>query len=127
VNKLNPSIRWYYEDVLDLLLKGQQVKGWKPIPCKSRKVDGFYNKKLGVVIKRPVFILEHRTPMEFRFPTYFLQESYVLQPLAERKNLRLALQILRGKLKKYLKYGIFPDLHTGNIGWYQGKPLMFDW
>jgi hypothetical protein len=90
-------------------------------------VNGFYNKKLGVVMKRPAFILEHRTPMQFRVPTYFLQESYVLQPLAERKNLRLALQILRGKLNKYLKYGIFPDLHTGNIGWYNGKPLMFDW
>jgi hypothetical protein len=85
VKKLNASIRWYYEDVLDLLLKGQQVKGWKPIACKSRKVNGFYNKKLGVVMKRPAFILEHRTPMEFRFPTYFLQKVMFFNHLQKEK------------------------------------------
>jgi hypothetical protein len=68
--KLNASVRWYYEDVLDLLLKGQHGQGVEAHSLQSRKVNGFYNKKLGVVIKRPAFILEHRTPMQF-------QRSYI--------------------------------------------------
>jgi hypothetical protein len=65
--------------------------------------------------------------VKFRVPTYQLKNDYIIQPLVSRKNLGSAVRKLRNQLKPYLKRGIFPDLHTGNVGWYKNKPLMFDW
>lgn len=127
MRKLNASIHWYYASVLDILAAGENVRGWRRFKSTSRKLNAYYNEKLGVVIKKPVFILEHRTPMKFRVPTYELKDDYIVQPLVSKKDLGGALLKLREDMKPYLKRGIFPDLHRGNIGWYQGKPLMFDW
>ena len=126
--KLNASLHWYYSNVLDILLSGESVKGWHRFKSKTRELDAYYNKNLGVVIKKPVFILEERTPKKFRVPTYELTpDGYVVQPLVVKKNLGSALAILRKEMKPYIKKGIFPDLHKGNVGWYDGKPVMFDW
>ena len=125
--KLNASIHWYFSDLLDVLSSGESVRNWRRFKSKSRSLEAFYNKKLGLVIKKPVFILESRTPVKFRVPTYQLKNDYIVQPLVSRKNLGLAVRKLRNQLKPYLKRGIFPDLHTGNVGWYKNKPLMFDW
>lgn len=125
--KLNASNHWYYSDVLDVLLSGESVRGWRRFKSTTRVLDAYYNKKLGVVIKKPVFILEEKTPKKFRVPTYELKDGYIIQPLVSKKNLGLALQKLRDEMKPYIKKGLFPDLHKGNVGWYDGKPLMFDW
>jgi len=125
--KLKVSLYCYFSSLLDVLSSGESVKDWKRFKSKSRSLEAFYNKKLGLVIKKPVFILESRTPVKFRVPTYQLKNNYIVQPLVSRKNLGLAVRKLRNQLKPYLKRGIFPDLHTGNVGWYKNKPLMFDW
>jgi hypothetical protein len=123
----NKSTLLFYSDVLDILLSGESVKGWHRFKSKTRELNAYYNKKLGVVIKRPVLILEERTPKKFRVPTYELKDDYILQPLISKKDLGGALVKLRKEMKPYIKKGIFPDLHRGNVGWYNGEPLMFDW
>jgi hypothetical protein len=125
--KLTASTHWYFANVLDTLLSGESVKGWRRFKSKTRELDAYYNKKLGVVIKKPVFILEHRTPNKFRVPTFELKDDYILQPLVSKKNLGDALVKLRKDMKPYINKGIFPDLHKGNVGWHKGKPVMFDW
>jgi hypothetical protein len=125
--KLKVGLHCYFSNLLDVLSSGESVRNWRRFKSKTRNLDAFYNKKLGLVIKKPVFILEHRTPVKFRVPTYQLKNDYIIQPLVSRKNLGSAVRKLRNQLKPYLKRGIFPDLHTGNVGWYKNKPLMFDW
>jgi hypothetical protein len=125
--KLTIRVHNYFSHILDVLSSGESVKDWKRFKSKSRNLEAFYNKKLGLVIKKPVFILEHRTPAKFRVPTYHIKDDYVVQPLVSKKNLGPAVRKLRKQMKPYLKKGIFPDLHVGNVGWYNGKPLMFDW
>lgn len=112
---------------MDFLLAGEKIRGWKRFKSTTRQMDAFYCKKLGVVIKKPVFILEPRTPKKFRVPTYELKDGFILQPLVSKKNLGLAVKKIQAGLKPHLKRGIFPDLHVGNVGWYKGEPLMFDW
>lgn len=127
MKKLSNFTHWYYNDVLDLLHAGKKVRGWHTYKRSGKNLDAYYNKKLGVVIKFQNFILDSRTPNKFKVPTYKLDEHYVVQPIVVKKNLALAVSKLRAKLKPHLKRGIFPDLHVGNVGWYKGKPLMFDW
>mgnify|MGYP003341120851 FL=1 len=126
--KLNAGAICCLNDILDLIHSGENVRGWGTYKRSGRNLDAYYNKKLGIVIKHQHFILETRTPKEFRVPTFKLDNGgYVAQPIVEKKNLALAVSKLREKLKPHLKRGIFPDLHVGNVGWYKGKPLMFDW
>ena len=87
----------------------------------------FYNTEIGLVLKKPAFILEHRTPLVFRAPTIDLGDGWVCQPILEKKMLKLAFNKLHKDLKPYIKRGIYPDIHLGNIGWYNKKPLLFDW
>jgi hypothetical protein len=117
----------YLKRVLALLRIGQVVPGWHKFRHKSRNVNGFYNRKLGLVIKHPVFILEHRTPLKFRVKTIFLDDEWVAQPLLARTRLNEAVAILRKGLKPYFDAGFCVDLHAGNVGWYGKKPLLFDW
>ena len=121
------AVLLHYGEVLDLLHTGRRVRGWDTFKRRGKPLDAYYNKKLGVVIKNQNFVLDAKTPRKFRVPTYYLDQDYLIQPLVEKKNLALAVSKLRSKLKPYLKRGIFPDLHVGNVGWYKGKPLMFDW
>lgn len=90
-------------------------------------MDAFYSTKLGVVIKKPACILDKYTPKKFRVPTYELIDGFVVQPLVSKKHLALAVDIIREDMQPYFKRDGFPDLHVGNVGWYKGKPLMFDW
>jgi hypothetical protein len=82
---------------------------------------------MGLVVKKPAFILEHRLPLVFRAPTINLGDGWVCQPILEKKRLKLAFNKLYKDLKPYIKRGIYPDIHIGNIGWYNNKPLFFDW
>jgi hypothetical protein len=124
--KLNSQCKWFYTSVSDLLEEGRKVKGWVQFKS-TRDVNAFYNTKLGVVLKLPACILEPRTPIQFRVPTYVLENGWMVQPLVQKINRKKAVDAIRKKMKPYLKMGMWPDLHTGNVGWYKGKPLMFDW
>lgn len=88
-------------------------------------MDAFYHEGLGVVLKRPKFIMETRTPLILRVPTICLGDGWVVQPIARKTNLKAAVEQIKKKLEKFS--GIFPDIHTGNVGWIDNKPLMFDW
>lgn len=100
---------------------------WHRYISKRRTMLCFYNKEMGLVVKKPAFILEHRLPLVFRAPTINLGDGWVCQPILEKKRLKLAFNKLHKDLKPYIKRGIYPDIHLGNIGWYNNKPLLFDW
>lgn len=125
--KINAQVRWYLVECAELLDSGSYLKGWKRFKSTSRVMSAFYNKSLGVVVKNPKFILDHRTPVSLRVPTVKLGDGWVAQPLVRKTELGEALRSLKQDLKPYLKKGIFPDIHRGNVGWYEGKPLLFDW
>lgn len=79
--------------------------------------------KLGLIVKRPAFIYHPNTPMKVRVPTIGLKEkSWVAQPVVKKINLKKAVDIIRKQLGKAKA-----DLHYLNVGWYNGKAVMFDW
>lgn len=117
----------YLNRVINLLERNVQVPGWHKFRRKSRNINGFYNRSLGLVIKKPAFILEHRTPVRFRVKTVLLRDGWVAQPMLVRTRLNEAVGLLRKGLRPYLEAGFCVDLHSGNVGWYGKKPLLFDW
>lgn len=125
--KLNKNQIRHLNEVADELVNEFKVAGWKRFKSTYRNIDAFYNKELGLVIKCPAMILEPRTPLSVRVPTVSLGDGWVAQPLVVKTRLKAAKEALRGKLKPLLKAGFCPDLHVGNVGWYEGKPVMFDW
>lgn len=124
--KLSNFQRQYYNSIPKILEYGENVVGWSRFKSKYRRMDAFYNKTYGMVVKRPKFIMDQRTPLKLRVPTINLGDGWVLQPLVKKTNLKQAVDQIKLQLKS--KYpNINPDLHTENVGWYEGKPLMFDW
>ena len=88
----------------------------------------YHCKKLGVVVKHPKFILDPRTPLCVRVPTIRLDKYWVAQPVVEKRDLWMAVAIIERRMKPYRKYGIHPDIHTQNVGWWRGvRPVLFDW
>jgi hypothetical protein len=79
--------------------------------------------ELNLVIKRFNFIYNSKTPLKFRFPTIKLnKDGWVVQPLAIRKDTKLACTLLHKQLGNWKC-----DLHWLNVGWIDGTPLLFDW
>ena len=111
------------------LCKGNKVKGWqtyvRTYNYKPTKLNAFCNKKLGLVIKQPTFILDDKTPDHVRVPTIKLDDGWVVQPIVKKVNLKLACDKLKEQLVNY-KTG-YPDIHCGNAGWHRGSPVLFDW
>jgi hypothetical protein len=125
--KISAKARQFLLYKAEMLDSGTQLKGWKQFKSTTRDMSAFYNTKCGIVVKKPKFILERRTPLSLRVPTVSLGDGWVAQPLVRKTNLRAALTALRASLKPHLGRGIFPDLHRGNVGWYGKKPVLFDW
>lgn len=90
-------------------------------------MDAYYNRGLGIIVKRPACILEPRTPSFLCVPTTKLARGWVVQPIVQKTRLKEAVGVLERQLKPYRDMGYAPDLHHGNVGWYKNKPLMFDW
>jgi len=93
--------------------------------CERTQV--FACKELGIVFKKPNFILNPNTPKKVRIPTISIVhenigDGWVVQPIAKKVNTKLAVQIIREQLN-----GVFCDLHRWNVGWWNGKPYLFDW
>jgi hypothetical protein len=94
--------------------------GWVRI-CK--RVPVYLDKERFLVLKQPRFIYNPRTPLKFRAPTIKVDDfGWVVQPYCEKYRLKEAVLFLRSKLGDY---GY--DIHHLNVGWYLGKPVMFDW
>lgn len=125
--KISAKVRQFLLYKAEMLDAGTPLKGWKKFKSTARDMSAFYNTECGIVVKKPKFILEHRTPLFLRVPTVDLGDGWVAQPLVRKTNLRAALIALRASLKPHLARGVFPDLHRGNVGWYENKPVMFDW
>lgn len=88
----------------------------------------FVNKRLGVLIKFP-FLTCRGLPSKHCLPTVFAKSPLwktrlaVIQPIADTTNLHEAARLLR-------RLGVdeeVVDFHEGNIGWFRGKPIIFDW
>lgn len=126
-----------YLHYLAMRLQACEVRGWKRYTSTYRRMLAFYNPKLGIVIKRPNCIYDPRTPRAVRVPTIPLNglkdpisgqsNDWVAQPIVKKVRLREAVDILNKKLRKARRKGVTPDLHYQNVGWYKGKPVMFDW
>jgi len=125
--KIGAKARQFLLYKAEMLDSGTPLKGWKKFKSTTRDMSAFYNTECGIVVKKPKFILDHRTPLSLRVPTVNLGEGWVAQPLVRKTHLRAALTALRASLKPHLARGIFPDLHRGNVGWYGKKPVLFDW
>lgn len=101
--------------------------GWKRYRSTYRSLAAYRNESMGIVIKKQNCILEPRTPLSVRVSTEHLRDGWVMQPIVKKVNLKMACENIRRRIAGVYKKGIFPDLHTGNVGWYDGKPVMFDW
>lgn len=86
-----------------------------------------FKHKSGVVVKQPSCIICEATPKSVRIPTIYLGGGWVAQPVAKKVRLREAMADINLRLIPYLKRDIYPDVHTGNVGWYDGKAVLFDW
>jgi hypothetical protein len=95
--------------------------------CK-RNHTVYKSQKLGLVIKQFHLIVAPNTPLKVRIPTANLQDFWVVQPLAIRKNAKEACEQIRKSLG-----GFNTDLHPGNVGWISDEvtgelvPKLFDW
>lgn len=89
----------------------------------SERVPVYSSRSRGIVLKRGHFILDV-PPSSVRVPTRKVANTdWTIQPIVARVFLRDAVRVIRSKLPK----GVFPDLHTGNVGWLNGRAVMFDW
>ena len=123
--KLNKLERTYFALLINAFEKYQKAPNWKRYSSKTRNMDAYYNENLGLVVKKFAFILDDNTPKSVRVPTYDLGNGWVLQPMVQKINLKAAKDAIASKLKKYPN--VTADIHVGNVGWYNGKPVMFDW
>lgn len=115
-------------DICQQLATCGKLRGWKKYTSTYRKgMLAFYNPTLGIVLKRPKCILDTKTPLDVRVPTVELGDGWVVQPIVKKVYLRIAVDILRKRMANAYRNGVFPDLHCQNVGWYKGKPVMFDW
>lgn len=88
------------------------------------------NKRANIVVKKPYLICRRMPKLKNIIPTLWFRmrgEDYFVQPLAKRHRPTQALNAF-AKLNKidWISDDIY-DLHAGNIGWYKGKPMLFDW
>lgn len=97
-----------------------RFEGWVRI-CKRRPV---YRSKDGLtVLKYSGFIFNADTPLKVRVPTRDLGNGFVVQPYVQKRNTKEAMK----RIIDILGYDVGFDVHYQNVGWYQGKPVMFDW
>jgi hypothetical protein len=125
---LEPHIRYYLVDCCNAFSVGKPVKGWKNKKFPQRSVDVWINRTLGLVLKRFNYVLSNAEdlPPEVLLPTLELGETsdvWWAQPLVSMVNRKKAVR----KIKKRLTGRQFPDIHCSNVGWYKGKPYLFDW
>ena len=105
-------------------------RGWKRRSgVGSFHPDIYFNRRLGIVVKRFSTILDPHTPLAVRAPTIKVVNDWYVQPIVRRINLKRAEEIIRKRLIKigFYKRGGFPDLHYGNVGWYNEEAVLFDW
>ena len=110
-----------------MLEAGINVRGFTKVKSTYRNLDAYYHRGLGIIVKRPACILEDRIPSYLKVPTVNLRNGWVVQPIVKKTRLKEAVRRLERKLKPYREQGLHPDLHVGNVGWFKGEPLMFDW
>lgn len=108
---------------------------------KDSSCRGVYkNKKLGVVVKRP-YIVGWEPSKKVKVPTIKIgrEPRYVdscclgccsqifIQPIVGRRNLDLAVEKLSEFESESTNNSCGGDFYRRNVGWYNGKPVVFDW
>lgn len=89
----------------------------------SNRVPVYASRSRGIIIKQGNFLLS-KPPKGLRVPTRRIPHTdWVVQPMVARVFLHDAVRAIRCKLPA----GCMTDLHTGNVGWLNGSPVMFDW
>lgn len=89
----------------------------------SDRVPVYASRSRGIVLKRGHFLLD-TPPASVRVPTRRISGTdWVVQPTVARVFLRDAVKSIQSKLPS----GCMTDLHTGNVGWLNGRSVMFDW
>jgi hypothetical protein len=127
---LEPHIRYYLVDCCNAFAAGKGVSGWKRKDVgKHRKVEVWVNKTLELVLKRNNFVLCDACdmPEDVVLPTLELSDTddaWWAQPLVKIKDRKKAEKLIQKRLKNYRCY---PDVTLQNVGWYKGKPYLFDW
>ena len=96
--------------------------GYRFVRICRRNVSVYRCKQLGIILKRFNFILMPTTPLRVRVPTINIDGEWVAQPIVKRIKTKIAVTLIRKQIGE-----MQCDLHTGNVGWLNGKPLMFDW
>lgn len=107
-----------------------EAEGWpKTYKCQTGTWKRIYertivyrNKTKGLIVKSPNFILNPNTPLKVRVPTIDLGDNWFVQPFVKKVDTKLAVELIREQLGK-----VHCDLHRWNVGWYDGKPVLFDW
>jgi hypothetical protein len=123
--KISPALKHELLRIACRLEAGYKVRGYRRYHSVYRKLSAFYNKGLGIVVKRHESVIDHKTPTCLRAPTIPIGLGWYAQPILRKTELRKAFVAICRKLRKHK--GIYPDLHIGNVGWYNSTPLMFDW
>ncbi len=105
-------------------LKELNSNGFKKVRTLSSSGRIWVNREKKIVVKTP-FLVGNK-PRKHAVPTvrfsHFNGILIFVQPLVNTKKKYDAEAELEG-----LKSCLFNDLHGGNVGYYKGKPVVFDW
>lgn len=103
--------------------------GWKAIKPHNRKsFIPFFESPCGKYIIKKGFLTMQETSA-YQIATHFFTPSdwtrWMLQPKVDLRPLLVekALEFFRALGDEVKKF----DIHGGNVGYYDGKPVMFDW
>jgi len=112
---------------MDFDLDYLQAFGYKKIYTDSASSYIYVHYKKRVVVKCPC-IYDDRAPKRLRIPSLMFKRkgsslTYVVQPLATRVNLPLALVRI---LDQGYGHGD-TDVKSSNVAWYRKQPVLIDW
>ena len=107
--------------------------GFTRFKVKNPYCEIYRNEDLRIVVKNGFFI--GHAPTDLQVKTTLLDHGrkikhtdrvWVRQPLCDTQNTAKALHLVEKKLAKR-KRKLFVDVHQWNVGFYNRKPVLFDW
>lgn len=95
----------------------------------------WYNKKKNIIIKIGLLSISRKPKYVNIIPTIIINKYdnlYLIQKKADRRFKNKALKILEDEFSKIdisNSSGLSNvyDIHMENVGWYNNKPVVFDW
>jgi len=102
--------------------------GFKRSP-KGISQNVWINHDKGIVIKRPYLTFSTSTRqqiLDILCPTIQTRSGWLFQPVCDTSRPQQAIKTITKKLAA-LRQHIYIDRHTGNVGHYRNKAVLFDW